>query len=152
MPRRPGGVLYGRFGQQYAEFFPAQPAERIAGPLQTGAELGDAADHLVSGRMAIGVVDMLEMVDVEQQQAGGPLMTFEQGNGAVHFAEESAAAERAGQMIALRDAAQFELFDHQRREIPEDGDLRRVELPRHGVDRAERTDIIAVGVSSGMPA
>src|SRR3546814_17379764 len=78
-------VFLGGFGQQYAEFLAAKPSQRIAGPLQAGAEPGDAPDHLVARRMAMGVVDPLEMIDVEQQQAGGPLMPFEQGDGAVPF-------------------------------------------------------------------
>ena len=58
-----------RFRKQYGEFLAAITRNEVAGPFQTGFERArDALDAFVAGRMAIGVVERLELVDVDEEQ------------------------------------------------------------------------------------
>ena len=59
-----GGDL-GAAGDDHREFVAAQPADQILGPQQSGQASRDVADEFVADRMAEGVVDVLEMVEVD---------------------------------------------------------------------------------------
>ena len=54
--------------QQHAELVAAQARERVAAAHARLQHAGDLLQQLVAGRMAAGVVDHLELVEVEVQQ------------------------------------------------------------------------------------
>ena len=62
----PRGV---RAGQQADEFLSPDARQRIAGAQHMEADHRDLAEHLVSGRVAVLVVDDLEMIEVDLEEA-----------------------------------------------------------------------------------
>jgi hypothetical protein len=61
--------------QDDRELVAAEPASQIVAPQLLAQRIGDRAERSVSGQVTIGVVDHLEMVDVDQghrQRAAGP--------------------------------------------------------------------------------
>ena len=65
-------------GQQDGELVAAQPRDQVAGPHAAGEQRGDLSQRLVAAGVAVAVVDLLEVVDVEEDDAddgagaGGP--------------------------------------------------------------------------------
>ncbi len=64
-----GRLLCSGSGQQQRELVAAQPAGRVARPRQAGQDAADQGEDAVPGGMAMGVVDVLEPVDVDDEQA-----------------------------------------------------------------------------------
>jgi len=62
-----GLVVHGRH-QQHGELVGGQPGDLVAGPAQQPEALADGLQHGVAGGMAVLVVDLLEIVQVEDQQ------------------------------------------------------------------------------------
>jgi hypothetical protein len=58
-----------RLGQQHRELVPAKAAEDVRGPQVGGEGDRDPAQQGVAGRMTLGVVDGLEVVEVDHDQA-----------------------------------------------------------------------------------
>ena len=50
------------------EFVAAEPADKVVGPGQGAQPIGDDAQQIVADRMAVGVVDVFEPVEVDDQQ------------------------------------------------------------------------------------
>jgi hypothetical protein len=63
-----GGLLGGAALHQDAEFIAAQPRDGVAGAYVRLQQPGDVAQQAVAGRVAAGVVDHLELVQVHVQQ------------------------------------------------------------------------------------
>ena len=55
---------------QEHELVAVHAGERVARPDHAGQPLGDGAQHLVADLVAVGVVDRLELVEVDEQHAG----------------------------------------------------------------------------------
>ena len=63
------GAVGFRFRQQDGELFSAIACDEVSGAVEGGAErVGDVLEALVAGEMAVGVVDALEVIDVDEQQ------------------------------------------------------------------------------------
>jgi hypothetical protein len=76
---------------------------------------GDApkrAQHLVAGIMAVGVVDLLEVIHVEHDR-GGRVGAARPRHHLLHLLEEGAAVVKAGQGIDHRQANELALHAHQ---------------------------------------
>lgn len=65
------GALRVGVGQDHRKFFAAHPRHDVDDPHAAAEHLGDGAQHLVPGVMAEAVIDLLEMVHVQHQQAQG---------------------------------------------------------------------------------
>ena len=67
---RLGRALVGRF-EQHRELVAAESGGGVADPHRLLDAAGDLDEHLVADRVAEGVVDRLEVVEVEEQHRGG---------------------------------------------------------------------------------
>ena len=56
-------------GEDERELVAAEPAGDVAAARDVGEHLGDTAQHSVAGQVAVGVVDALEPVEVDEQQS-----------------------------------------------------------------------------------
>ena len=79
-----GAFLDRRLGQDQHEFLTAVAADQVARAQAFGDRLGDAPQDDVAGRVAVRVVDRLEVVDVDECDAQGPLVA----RGAFHLGEQ----------------------------------------------------------------
>ena len=82
---------------------PPQRAATSRGAQRAGDALGHAAQHRVAGRVAVGVVDALEVVDVEQQHGGRPALG-RRGAARLQLLGEVAAVGQARQRVGARAA------------------------------------------------
>ncbi len=73
------------FGEKQEELVAAVAAEEVVGAETGGDGLGDGAEGLVAGSVAVGVVDGLEVVDVDEKGREGAAVAV----GAVEFAAET---------------------------------------------------------------
>ena len=64
--RNLGGMIHIGLRQEYDKFLAAVAGHRIAHPQMRLNKVGDIHQHLVARLMAVGVVDALEFVDVEE--------------------------------------------------------------------------------------
>ena len=64
--------------------------------------MGEFLQHHVAGGMAVRVVDVLEMVDVEHQHGEGLLLLARAGNQPLQMPHDVAAVEQPGQRIGQR--------------------------------------------------
>ena len=86
-------------GQHQQEFLAAVAAELV-----DAADVGEHGDgecpqHLVAGRVAIGVVDALEPVEIDQRDRAGRPLRRGAGDLLVQHPHDAAAVERAGQFV-----------------------------------------------------
>ena len=65
------GLIQRAVGHQGGEFVPAEPDEQIAGAHYCPQHVRHAAEQPVSGGMSVGVVDYLELVEIEKDQRMG---------------------------------------------------------------------------------
>ena len=64
--------VVGRAGREdHGELLAADPADDIGRPHQVGQDLGEPAQQLVTGAVAVDVVHLLEVVEVEEEQRHG---------------------------------------------------------------------------------
>ena len=67
-----GRAAVGQPAQQHRELVAAEPREHVAAPQRAAQPLGDVAQEPVAVVVAERVVDLLEPVEVDQQQADRP--------------------------------------------------------------------------------
>ena len=112
-------------GEDQHEFLAAVPADHVGRPQVRAERLGDAAQDHVAGRMAVRVVDGLEVVDVDEGDRQRALVAA----GALDLGEE-----RRQERLAVRDA----------RQAVEGGQVVGLgQRDRDAVDRARRGDLPA---------
>ena len=63
------GALQDAVLEQDAEFVATDAGQMVAGSYRPPQNVGQLPEHLVAGQMPAGVVDDLELVQVEKQQA-----------------------------------------------------------------------------------
>ena len=124
-PGDPGQIL--GLGQDDEEFVAPLPAQGAAFPQDVLQSLDHGAQQLVTGVVAKGVVDGLEVVQVQQQQghwvdaAGAPL------HGRFHRLFQAQAQQvavgQAGQVVVLGEELQAFLQGLAVRDVGEDGDV-----------------------------
>ena len=101
--REDGAFLDVGLGEDQHELLAAVAADHVARPQVRAERLGDAAQHDVAGGVAVGVVDGLEVVDVDERDrqralvAAGALDLGEQGG------QQRAAVRDAGQAVDGRE-------------------------------------------------
>jgi hypothetical protein len=97
---RPGGVAA---AQQHAELVPAQAPDGVRDAQGRAERVGHRAQQAVAGRVALGVVDALEVVEVEHRQRERHAVAPRARDLGGESLLEAAAVERAGQRVAARD-------------------------------------------------
>jgi hypothetical protein len=88
----------------------------------------------------MGVVDGLEMVEVEEDASKLEFVTPCERNCPREFLAQRAARQGAGECVPRRQRAKLEFAGHGLGEVNENGELRAVECPGLIVHRAERAD------------
>ena len=97
--------LYGSALADDAEFFAAVAAEQIRGADGAAEDRGDVHQDLVADQVAVGVVDPLEVIEVEHQEAERLAMPFGEGDRVLEFGHEGCVVEHAGEAVAVDQLA-----------------------------------------------
>ncbi|MNH31801.1 hypothetical protein D3C79_921990 [compost metagenome] len=87
-----------RVDQQHRQFLAAVAANPAVIPQQPVAELGHPLEHHVPGLVAIGVVDPLEVVQIQHGQTEGLVLKQQQTQPLI----EEAPVVEAGQLVHVR--------------------------------------------------
>ena len=90
----------GQFVGDHHEFLAAEPEYGVAGPHRRSDDAHDPLQHDVAGGMAEAVVEALEMIDVDDEQAQRPAGQRRLLDTLSAQMLEPAAIERAGQRVA----------------------------------------------------
>ena len=104
-------MIYFRIGQQKQEFLAAEAHHHVARPYGAAYYFREMHECGVAGRMAMVVIESLEIVDVEQRDAERCIGAVGTRGFAVVAQVEAAAVERAGQVIDVHEAAQLAQLD-----------------------------------------
>ncbi|MCY1522301.1 hypothetical protein D9M68_571460 [compost metagenome] len=146
---RTGAGLAGR-GQQHHELFAAETAQQVAGPQLRRRQSCERLQHGIAGRVAVGVVDRLEMVDVDDQQRGGRLAAGGARQLAAGAFLECLARQHAGQRVGIGDRfepAHDGVMDHQHRAHGHRGHHQRAQGQEH---RVEQYGFLQVGIAQPL--
>ena len=87
-------------GSEHAELLAAPPGDEIPAADALLEPADELAEHAVSRRVAVGVVDLLEPVGVDDQQPGRVLPSEHRLAGALELHLEEGAARGAGEPVA----------------------------------------------------
>ncbi|PAV92482.1 hypothetical protein WR25_00704 [Diploscapter pachys] len=90
--------------QDHHELVATQPADQIIGTGVGAQRRGEVAQHVIAEGMAPGIVDALEVIDVDRDAAQGRSGAIEQRAGA---AFEAAAVEQPGERVGDRLGMRF---------------------------------------------
>ena len=118
---QPLGVVDLELIEQDAELLAAIPADDVGAAQVLAQRGGQGGEHAVAGLVAVGVVDLLEVVHVQQDEGGGarggaraPI------DGLLHLLHERRVRQQPGQAIAIQQALEepgpFEARADRRRE------------------------------------
>ncbi len=97
-----GALLDVGLGEDQHEFLAAVAADHVAGAEVRAERLGDAAQDDVAGGVAVGVVDGLEVVDVDEGDRQRPLVAAGTLDLGEERGQEGAAVGHAGQAVERR--------------------------------------------------
>ena len=100
-------VLAGRATAQHHEFVAAQPRYGVLGAHHAADAFSELREQAVADRMAIGIVDGLEAVEVQEQQSEtrtDPLRLF---HGLAEAVFQQQAVGQAGERIVQGQVGQF---------------------------------------------
>ena len=124
--------FYRRFGgprlqplQHQHKFVAAQAGHRVAGPHTGGDALGHQGQQPVTPFVTQGVVDALEVVQVQKQQ--GPVSAFAGtlGDGALQAVHQQAPVGQAGELVVERQALDLGFGPLLRRDVAPDAPVAR---------------------------
>ena len=93
--------------QQHDELVAAVPADRVGFAHHRRQPLGRQAQHLVADGVAEVVVDLLEAVEIEEQQADPGRAALRPGDRALQPVEHQDPCRRAGELVVLGRAGQL---------------------------------------------
>ena len=100
-----GIVGVGDLRQQDRELIPAQPGHRVALADAAHEPAGHDPDQRVAGRMAEGVVHLLELVEVDQKHGRMAGVTLGQGQRPAEPVAKEKPVGQAGQRVMVREPA-----------------------------------------------
>ena len=92
--------------EQDGELLAAMARDRVVGAGRASEHVGDAAQHVVAGRVAKGVVVRLELVHVQHHQRERRPLAGGQGEVRLQRLEEAAAVLQSGQFVGRGQLAQ----------------------------------------------
>ncbi len=147
--RRRLRLLDGTFAE-HGEFVATQPGDGALVVQRCGDPPGNTDQQFVAGRVAQGVVDRFEVVQVQTQHGEGRDVVMSTGDGLLQSVEEVGTVRQAGQAVAKgfpRDfGQQAPVFrqheelahEHSDNEHPQRGEHRPVHHKAHGVAQSDR--------------
>ena len=104
------GLLKADFGQQHGKLLAANAPRNIRGAQPLAQQVSQVADDLIAHAVAIGVIDLFKVVNVQKHQGGiGGLLGGNQCAFVLQGLHESAAVGQAGQGIGQRQLLQHAL-------------------------------------------
>ncbi len=103
-----------RVAEHQQELLAAPAREQVVALDGRTHELGQAADHLVAGGVAVRVVDALEVIDVDEDQRHREGLAVAQAHDAHQLVGQPLAIERARERIGARDLGEAARFQAQR--------------------------------------
>ena len=119
-----GDVLRGgaiSLGEQDGELVTAESGDQVGAPHPHPQQFGHRDDQLVTGAVAEGVVDLLEVVEVHHQQRSAGAVPLAQVEVALELLIEAAPVREPGQRVVLGQVCQLRL------EAPTLGHVDRIE-------------------------
>ena len=93
------GRLQVGVGADDEEFLASDPADAVAPPCRFAQHVGDFAQHMITGGVAVGVVDVLEMVDVDHHHGERLVGAQRATPGLVELVHGRAAVGQAGEQV-----------------------------------------------------
>ena len=102
---RAGGLLLLGVEQDNAELIAPQPADDIGVPQFAGQQPGHLAQVFVAGMMAVGVVDIFELVQIDKQQSAAGAVAPGIGNLLIQPLLKPAAIDQGGQGVVVGQPA-----------------------------------------------
>ncbi|MNN23517.1 hypothetical protein D3C81_1369190 [compost metagenome] len=104
------GTLFGiGTGNQHRELIPAQARHAVAGTYALAQAMTDALQEEVAGIVAMGVVDRLEVIQVDQHESQGFALIVGKVQCQFCLFHQMAAIRQAGERIAVRGLMQLGL-------------------------------------------
>ena len=104
-----GLVVVLRLLDQDCELVPAEAGDGVRGAHALVEALGHLAQEVVAGRVAQGVVDRLEVVEIDEQDRHPPAVTPSASQGVAHAVLEQGAVWQLGQRVVEGLMAQLVL-------------------------------------------
>jgi hypothetical protein len=130
-------LLQRAVGQQHAELVTAEPCDRVGGPHPRLDQARDLADQPIAGRMPAGVVDQLELVEVDVEHRVAAAVVAHRLHRCLQPVVELAPVDQAGQRIVRRLVGQRAPQPALARDVVEHDDGAR-DLPAAITDRRRR--------------
>ena len=149
-----GGAI-GQVVQQHGELVAAEPREHVAPAQRVAQAVRDVAQEPVAVVVAERVVDLLEAVEVDQQQAGEPAEHADRAADPAHALVEARAVGEAGERVVERLLAQLARGAGDEREErepqqPEPAEQERVERDRVLVERGRDRRVVEVELDDAL--
>ena len=148
------GQTVPRVLDQHGEFVPAQPGHGVARPGQRPQALGHLAQQLVAHRVAVGVVDLLEVVQIDEQQRQLTPNPLSLGDGMAEAVHEQEAVGQPGQHIEVRQMVDALLRQLLLGDVVQDGDVAlrpAVGIPYAGQADPQRLNPAVVVLMGDLP-
>ena len=117
--RQSAAVLSFAFRRENGEFVAAHPRDKIVGSRGRAQARGDPDQQRIAGRMAHGVVDGLELVEIDEQHGQGRLGSLQPAR---HFAKQQRSVGGAGERIVEREPLDLIVGELPRRDILVNGE------------------------------
>ncbi len=89
----------GAAGEDDGELVAAEPGQGVAGAAAPAQDVGHFSDQLVAGGVTVGVVDLLEVIEVEHQDGAGGALAPRPRHRDLQVFVEAAAVLQAGQRV-----------------------------------------------------
>ncbi|MNN04340.1 hypothetical protein D3C81_1170650 [compost metagenome] len=118
-------VGFGDFRQQHSELFAAVTGDEIGGAQAALNQLRQLLQHIITHCVAVGIIDALEVIGIDQQQGERTSGAAEQQCVFGEFLVEAATVVNAGQTVVGRQAEQFGIGLRQRSGALRDGCFQR---------------------------
>ncbi len=100
-------VAAGQVFEQHGELVAAEARDRVAVAGRLDQALGAAVQHAVAGRMAIGVIDALEVVEVHEQDRDATPVAPADGDRVLEAVPEQRAVGQQRQRVVQREALEL---------------------------------------------
>ena len=113
LDQRPGAALHlrdrGDSLQQHGELVSPEPRDRIGGAAGRDDPLGHVAQKTIAGVVTEGIVDVLEVIEVEEHHRNAALVALRESQRVVHAIPEQAAIGELGEGVLKRQLPQLRL-------------------------------------------
>jgi hypothetical protein len=97
------GAFGGRVGKDDGEFFAAHAGWDVGVAKELEEAVGEGSQDLIAFGMAVGVVEALEVIGVEEEEGEGPVVAIGEAHGFVEAFVEGAAVVETGELIGDRE-------------------------------------------------